>query len=251
MNLDHQRSHEPSYWKQLKQAQALAKKEAHVWKVELLRPESEIASLRSLLSADEIERADRFRFDKHRNRYTVGRAILRQLVGEYLERHPKEIQFTYNEQGKPFLKEETSLAFNLSNTQDLAVVAFTSEGRVGIDVEYRRKEVEELELVERFFSKAEVERFLKIPSEQQREIFFTIWTRKEAYLKALGGGLSIPLGSFDVEFDPAEEPKILRANDDDREAERWTLINLEPAEDYAGALLLEGKDWSIRQFERR
>ena len=251
MNPKNWQSQTSTNWKQLERAKSIKKNEAHVWRVELLRPSEEVNSLRSVLSEDEIERANRFRFDQHRNRYTVGRATLRLLIAEYLNREPREIQFTYNEQGKPFLKDEADLAFNLSNTQDLALIAITLEGRVGIDVEYRRKEVEELELVERFFSKTEVERFLKVPEEYRREAFFTIWTRKEAYIKALGGGLSIPLGSFDVEFDPEEEPKILRAYDDDKEGDRWSLYNLQPGDDYAGALLLEGKDWVIHQFERK
>lgn len=219
--------------------------ELHVWAVPLAPSPERVAELERLLAADELERAYRFRFERHRRRFIVGRGVLRRLLGAYLDADPAELTFRYGDKGKPSLDprwDAGRLSFNLSHSEELGLYGLTLERELGIDVEHLRPMPDAEQIAERFFSRSERETLRRIPGERKSAAFFNCWTRKEAYIKATGDGLSMPLDRFDVTLAPEDEPRMLRAEGDPREAERWTLYHLEPAEGYVGALIVPAQD---------
>jgi 4'-phosphopantetheinyl transferase len=214
---------------------SLSLAEIHLWSQSLAVPAVEFANL---LAPDERERAARFRFDVHRNRYIVGRGRLRQILGGYLGIDPAGIVFAVGDHGKPSLAGGGELRFNLSHTGDLAVYAVTLEREVGVDVEQIR-DLKEDGIPERFFSKSEVTALRSLPRAQQPEAFFNCWTRKEAYVKAHGHGLSIALDSFDVTLRPGDPARFLR------NAEGWSMEAFRLQPDFVGAVVAEGQDWKV------
>ncbi len=214
--------------------------EVHVWSAALDQPPEIEAMLGENLSADERARADRFHFAHDRLRYIVGRGILRRLLERYSGTAAKAIRFSYNPQGKPALTDNDGLQFNLSNSRDLALCAFVLNRRVGVDVEYRRPMDDLVSMARSSFSANEFQQFMRLPIHVQSEAFFNCWTRKEAYIKALGEGLSHPLDSFDVAFVPEAIPRFLRIARDEQAVERWSLRALSPHPDYTAALAVEG-----------
>jgi 4'-phosphopantetheinyl transferase len=201
-----------------------------------------------MLSADELARAERFRFRKDADRYTVARGLLRTILGQYLCRPPEQLRFRYGAMGKPELAADGGAfdpRFNLAHSRDLAVYAVTRGRRVGIDIEYIRAERADLRIAERFFSTREIAQLRALPLHAQREAFFACWTRKEAYLKAKGDGLALGLDRFDVSLAPGEPAALLATRDDASEAGRWSLCDLFPRAGYASALAVEGHDWRL------
>lgn len=221
--------------------------EIQVWAVSLHPSASEVDRLGRLLSPDEAARADRFRFDRHRRRYVVGRGVLRTLLGRYLDRSPTEISFRYGPNEKPYLSESgQNLEFNLSNSDDLAVVAFTRDREVGADVEKLRPLPDALDIAERFFSAGERQVLAAVPEAEREQAFFRAWTRKEAYLKAVGTGITVPLDRFDVSLAPQDPPRMLAMEGDAERGARWSLFHLEPEDGYLGAIAIEGGGWRLR-----
>ncbi len=210
----------------------------HLWIVELAPPEAEVAALRRLLSAEERERADRFRFDRHRRRFTVRRGRLRQLVSAYADLEPAAVRFDYGERGKPTLAGEPpdGLTFNLSDSKDLALYAFASGLELGVDIEVVREMSDALGISERFFANEEREALRRIEEDRRDAAFFRCWTRKEAYIKAIAKGLAEPLKNFCVAFDPPEPARFLHVGHSVREAAAWTLHHLVPASGAVAAL---------------
>jgi len=227
----------------------------HVWSVPLDPPAGEVAAARRLLAPDEAARADRFRFDRHRRRYTVGRAALRTLLGRYLGVEPRAVAFRYGRNEKPYLADGSAPAgdpplwFNLSNSAELAVVAFGTSAELGVDVEALRAMPDALAIAERFFSAAEREALAAVPAAELDRAFFRCWTRKEAYLKAVGTGITVPLHAFDVTLAPGEPARMLALDGDPGLAAAWRLHHLEPAPGYVGALAAPpppaGGDWRL------
>jgi len=221
-------------------APPLAHDEIHVWHQSLARGPAEVATLRSLLSPDELQRADRFRFDKDRNQFIVSRGTLRTLLGWYLNLSPEELRFASSAYGRPGLAAETparTLDFNVSHSGELALLAFAHGRKIGIDVEKVRRDFATSEIAERFFSTAERAALRELPHEQRHEAFFRCWTRKEAFIKALGEGLSHPLDQFDVSLAPGVPAALLATRPDVLEVRRWTLWNIQVPADYAAALV--------------
>jgi 4'-phosphopantetheinyl transferase len=212
-----------------------ARGEIHLWAIALDPPETRVRGLGELLSGDERARAERFHFDRHRRRFTVGRGALRELLGGYLDREPRGIELGYGEKGKPYLP-GGELRFNLSNSSELALVAVAAEIEVGVDLERLRPLPDALDIAERFFSLPERRVLAAVPEPGREEAFFRCWTRKEAYLKAVGDGLTVALDRFDVTLDAAGEARILALDGDPGRAARWTLVHLDPAPGYLGAL---------------
>ena len=193
------------------------------------------------LSADEWERANRFRFDKHRRQYVVGRGALRTLLAAYPGTRPEQVRFSYGAAGKPFLADPAGdLYFNLSNSDEMALVGFVRGREIGVDIEYLKPMPDCEQIAERFFSESEREVLRALPAERKEEAFFNCWTRKEAYLKAVGDGLAAPLDSFDVTLAPGEPPRMLTLKGDAERAARWYFEHLRPAQDYIGAIAIEG-----------
>jgi len=221
---------------------ALSVDEIHVWKQDLARARAEVEFFRRLLSPDELERAERFRFDTNRVEYIVTRGTLRTLLGSYLGVSPRELQFLYSEYGRPSLADGVSSAtlnFNVAHSGEVALFAFARGRQIGIDVERVRRDFGTSEVAERFFSSAERIALRQLAEDDQHEAFFRCWTRKEAFIKALGEGLSHPLDQFDVTLTPSEPATLLATRPDASEVRRWMLWDIQISDDYAAALAAE------------
>lgn len=217
----------------------------HVWCAPLDPPDEVVRRYRTLLAADEGARADRFRFEQHRRQFVVARGVLRTLLGRYLVVDPRRLEFRYGSHGKPELAgalAESGIRFNVSHSGELALYAVSRGRELGVDVEHVHAMDDALDIAERFFSAAENGVFRSLPVAAREEAFFNCWTRKEAYIKAVGEGLSFPLHAFDVSLAPGEPARLLGAVDREQAA-RWTLRELDPAPGYKAALVVEGDGW--------
>ncbi len=218
----------------------------HVWRVFLDRTPGWLEWHDELLCDDERDRACRFYFERDRRRFTVARGALRMILSGYSAQHPESIRFEYGPQGKPHLASSHSeMRFNLAHSEELALIAVARERELGIDVERIRSFSLGAQRPEDFFSPREVSTLRALSGTLAEEAFFRCWTRKEAYIKARGGGLSIPLDSFDVSLEAGEPAALLAVRGDATEASRWSMQALHPAAGYAGALVAEGKDWRV------
>jgi 4'-phosphopantetheinyl transferase len=228
---------------------SLADDEVHVWLAQLDEWESSADSFLPLLAADERDRAERYVFRKHRLRFILTRGILRTLLGRYLQQPPERLSFDYSYYGKPSLAGEQKLSplrFNVSHAHHLALYAFTFKRELGLDLEHVRADFAGEEIAERFFSAREVAGLRGLAPEERAAAFFNCWTRKEAYIKARGEGLSFPLDQFVVSLAPGEPAALLEVRGSPSECERWTLRELSPGAEYAAAVAVEGRDWRLR-----
>jgi 4'-phosphopantetheinyl transferase len=220
--------------------------EVHVWRAPLDSNDPGLARLAGTLVGDEQERARRYYFEKDRRHFIAGRGLLREILGSYLGWDPARLGFTYGAHGKPSLAEPASpLCFNVSHSAGLLLVALAWGRQVGVDVERINEELRHAEIAERFFSAHERAALAALPPALREQAFFACWTRKEAYIKARGRGLSIPLASFDVALAPGLPVALLASRDDPRQEGRWSLMELAPGPGYAGALAVEGKGWRL------
>jgi 4'-phosphopantetheinyl transferase len=237
----------------LSEVPELVPRTVHLWYADLDPPPAVVASLRPLLSPDELERAARFRFEKHRRRYVVRRGQLRRLLGSYLGRPAGDLVFDYGERGKPAVAGEGDkppherLEFNLSDSEDLTVYAVAHGAEIGVDVEILRPMPDALSISESFFSAPERETLRAVPEERRAEAFFNCWTRKEAYLKAIGEGLSEPLDSFVVTLAPGDPPRFLDFFKVEGEVAAWSLYHLRPTGNSIAALALRRVGWSFEE----
>ena len=219
---------------------SLAENVVHVWRAELTSTSTE------LLSPDEREKAAQYHFDKDRNQYTAARAILRQLIGRYERMQPEKVQFTYNTYGKPGLN-GASLRFNASHSGGLALLAFARNRNVGVDLERIRPDLAAKEIASQFFSPEEIAELRARTGEAQANAFFACWTRKEAFIKAHGSGLSLPLHKFVVSVDgPA---RLVRTDFNPEAARQWTLHDLDVGEGFAAAVAVEGEPERIERWQ--
>lgn len=226
----------------------LKKNEVHVWRVSLEVLKSDFEHLQHILADEEFERANRFYFEKERRHWVVAHAFLRILLGRYLDIDPTKLRFITNDYGKPLLiypPSSTHLHFNLSHSGELALYAFAYGRQVGIDVEYMRADVDYSELATFHFSAHERAVLGTLPETLQKEAFFLCWSRKEAYIKARGKGLSIPLDQFDVSLAPGETAALLDSREEPGRKEHWVLHALTPGVRYTGALVAEGSGWQL------
>lgn len=217
-----------------------------VWRIDVRQPPAAVQELRALLSPDEEERAARYRFDHARESFVVTRAALRTLAGSYLEVPPREVAFGYTAKGKPELP---GLTFNVSHGGDVAVAAFARSGRVGVDVEEIRPERDVRRLARRFFAPAENAALGVLDGQALVAAFYRCWTRKEAFVKAVGEGVSFDLRRFVVSVDA--EARILSIDGDAHAAASWWTADVSPGEGYAAAVVasapvaaLSVRDWT-------
>jgi 4'-phosphopantetheinyl transferase len=212
--------------------------EVHVWSVDLDGvAEAEVASS---LSADERERAGRFRFERDRRRFVVARGLLRRLVGRYLDREPASVRFGYGPRGKPSVAAGDGIRFNLSHSAGLALLAFAWRREVGVDVERLRPVPEAEDIARRYFSPWEESELRRLPGGEREAAFFRCWTRKEAFVKATGDGLSRPLDAFDVTLAPGEPARLVRVAGEAEAARRFWIEDVSPRRGFAAALAVEG-----------
>jgi 4'-phosphopantetheinyl transferase len=223
----------------------LADDEVHVWHFSLDLPDDGIASLHGMLDADEKSRAARFKFPAPRNQFIASHAFLRTALARYLHADSSELHFRTSTHGKPELA-EGDLQFTLSHTEGAAVVAIARRRAVGVDVERVRENLEPLELADRFFSRQEAEWLRAQPDSQRIPAFFACWTAKEAYIKACGGGLSIPLARFGVMPNSAHAELKLEIYGKPDESERWSMWQLDLGTGLRSALAVEGKNLTVR-----
>ncbi len=221
----------------------------HVWQARLEHFAGQSTQLLHLLSMDERARAERFIFLKDREHFIAARGLLRILLSRYLDLPPQQLSFSYSPFGKPSLDVESdrdSLRFNVSHSHGIALYAIARGREVGVDVEYVRADVAAEAIAEHFFSAREVERLRALPAEAQPLAFFHCWTRKEAFIKAMGEGLSFPLDEFDVSLSPEEPAALLGIRNDTLEAARWSLQALPVEDGYVAALATQGHDWQLK-----
>jgi 4'-phosphopantetheinyl transferase len=220
---------------------------AHIWCAELDQPQGRVKYYGSLLSADEQERAARFHFDRHRNAYTAGRGMLRVLLGRYLKQPPEDIDISYSHYGKPLLP-DNRLQFNLAHSGGLALFVFTLHDEVGVDIERERDLRDALAIAERFFSPSERAALRELPDSERVPAFFRCWTRKEAFIKAVGEGLSYPLADFDVTLAPGEPARLLSIRGSEEEARSWSLHSLDLPAGYFGAVALRNPAMQLERW---
>ena len=217
---------------------ALRDGELHIWRASL-DPQSEVLEqLRATLDSAEQERAARFHFQRDRDHFTACRGILREVLGGYMGQSPASIQFEYGAYGKPSVRTDAAMArmrFNLSHSHGVCVLAFSRDRELGIDVEAIRAEFAGEEIAERYFSPRELAELRSLPAAVRTQAFFLCWTRKEAYIKARGLGLQIPLDSFSVSLTP-DAPAVLSSVD----ASQWNLHSLEAWPNFAAAIVERG-----------
>lgn len=216
--------------------------EVHVWLLNLEAESGQLQSFWALLSSEEQERANRFRVERPKSDFILTRGTLRVLLASYLGGNPENFRFKYLAQGKPRLEVEASesslndLQFNVSHTDGLAALAFVRRLEIGVDVEKIRSDCDADKLAERFFSEGERDVLKGLSGGSLHKSFFRCWTRKEAYIKAKGGGLSIPLHEFDVSVAENQPAMLVGTRPDSSESKRWELHDLQVPEGYAGAL---------------
>lgn len=220
----------------------LAAGEVHLWKLEpvtSLQPEH----WRSLLDEEEQARAARFRFAHLTQSFIADHARLRILLGHYLAASPKALRFTKNAYGKPALVHpETNLRFNLSHTAGLSLLAVCLDHELGVDVEAIRPMEDWEAIAASHFSAAENAEMRSFAASESNDAFFRCWTRKEAFLKASGEGLSKPLGGFSISVARTTYPRLLSCDWNPAEAARWTLVSLDLGTAFAGALALHHRN---------
>jgi len=222
----------------------------HVWTLALSDLKRTLPKAPELLSSDEIERWQRFRFDEHKQRFAITRQALRVLLSSYTGTAPADTTLMFSPEGKPRLaKPASDIQFNVTHSADFAMVAIGREHALGIDLEYERQDVEINELANRFFSNYEQGTLRATPVALKRRVFFQIWTAKEALIKATGLGLSLPLNSFDVGGDPVHGYRLIATRPPFQAAEPWHLQNIPAPEEYSAALATNGKSHVLQMLE--
>ena len=242
----------PIRWKPGPKRPRVCEHDVHVWRSSLDLSGAERSELAQSLSRQEQERAERFATDKLRHRYVVGRGILRSLLGSYLGRPPGDLRIRYGEHEKPYLSGDTDeaiLQFNVSHSGDLALFAFSREREIGVDLERIRSDLGQTEIASRFFSASESARLLDLPQEQQSDYFFALWTCKEAFVKARGGGISFGLARFDVQLEPGADSAVIVSNEEAKGFAPWFAYRFDPGPGYAGALAVGERSPKISLWE--
>ena len=231
-----------------KQSLDLPENAVHIWRVPLKHSSTSKALWLEVLSADEREKAACFRFVKDRNQFVQARAALRFILSEYVRADPRTLEFSYGPQGKPALANghaDSSLRFNLSRRDGLALIAITRGREIGVDVELMRADLPIFEIADVSFSATELATLRTLPESLRVAGFYNCWTRKEAFAKARGEGLSFPLQQFDVSLTPGDPAQLLAIRDDLDEVDRWMLREIPVTENYVAALAVEGINLNV------
>jgi 4'-phosphopantetheinyl transferase len=223
----------------------LPDKELHVWRASLDLPAELLQRLAKTLSANENERAGKFLIVRTRERFVAARGMLRQLLGMYLGLDPDKIEFQYGPQGKPSLlaRHDSNVSFSVSHSQAMGLFAFCSGREVGVDIEEVKADFKGMQIASHFFSGEEIAGLAKLPPDLADEAFFQYWTGKEAYVKARGEGLSLPLRDFSIGFGNGKQ--VLR----DEVGRAWSCYALEPAPGFAGAVVAAGEGWTLKDYD--
>jgi 4'-phosphopantetheinyl transferase len=206
---------------------SLADGRIDVWPVHVAVQPCELAEFERYLDQKEVAKARLFRFEHLRQRYAVIHGLLRILLGRYLREHPTNLLFSTGPNGKPRLEPLRRIQFNISHSDDIALFGFTTGCEIGVDVEKLRPVDDFVQIARRFFSPDETNEVMSTGPEDLRPAFFRCWTRKEAYLKAVGAGLQTPLDSFRVSINPPEPARLIHVNGSPEAAATWTLESID------------------------
>jgi 4'-phosphopantetheinyl transferase len=219
--------------------------ELHVWRASLDLSSAVRERLQSRLNSEEKKRVEKLLIEKAREHFVAARGILRELLGAYLGVDAEKIAFRYGPEGKPSLSPEhnSRISFNVSHSNGMGLFVFASDREIGADIEYVKPDFRGMEIASRFFSEEESAALAKLPPQERDEAFFGCWTKKEAYVKAHGQGLSIPLRSFTVEFSKSKQ--VLA----DEAGARWSCYALEAAPGFAAAVVAAGENWTVKCWE--
>ena len=234
-------------WKKTPDTLSLSKDYIDVWLCDLKQLSGEINNFYSILAEDEHERADKLKVEDKKQQYIITRGALRQRLGLLTNIDPKDFVFEYFEHGKPVLNNDarfTDITFNVSHSNDLALIAIAQEQNIGIDIEKINHELNHQALMTRFFSEAEQTEFQTMPDANRAKAFCACWTRKEAFIKAVGDGVSYGLDNFDIAVDP--ENQIPEINLHKSSDETWSAINLPINDEYMACLVNDRNNISVR-----
>jgi 4'-phosphopantetheinyl transferase len=227
---------------------AIAAGQVHLWSARLDLPSQTLDDCLHVVSADERERAARFHFEEHRRRFVAARALLRIILGAYVKVPPHRIRFAYSPNGKPALPGD-AVHFNASHSEERAVFAIAADTPIGVDLERVRPLPDLDQIADRFFSAPESAALAALAPSHRTEAFFRCWTRKEAFVKALGDGLSYPLDRFAVSL--AEAAAVDSVEGDSAKARQWSMYSLSPAEGYVAAVAIRARDCTLQSFHFR
>jgi 4'-phosphopantetheinyl transferase len=233
---------------------ALSEDEVQLWRVDLEAVGADESRWQQVLSPDELTRASRFHFTRDRQRFVAPRALLRTILAGYLATNPDSLSFAYSKKDKPSLGPAyagSDVTFNLSHSGEVALLAFTRRRDIGVDVEQVRRDFDVEAIARRFFSEHEQKQLAALPNPERFEAFFRCWTRKEAYIKATGEGLSLPLHQFDVSLAAEDHDALLSTRPDSSEAALWSLREVPAGPGYVAALCVRGRDWHLKDWSGR
>ncbi|CAA9472171.1 MAG: 4'-phosphopantetheinyl transferase [uncultured Rubrobacteraceae bacterium] len=227
------------FWVSPPAALMLAGDEVHVWRVDVRSAYARRNDLWRVLAKDERQKATDLVFEGDRKRFVVSRGVLRVLLGRYLRAQPGSLVFGYNPYGKPFLVGAPGVRFSTSHSHDLVLLAFVRDRDIGVDVEHLRDDLGLDEIASRHFATREVATLRSLTNSSRKEAFFACWTRKEAFVKAKGRGLTLPFSRFEVTLTPGQPAMLLKVEEDIREPFRWAMQELIPGPGYAAALVVD------------
>jgi 4'-phosphopantetheinyl transferase len=234
-------------WAQSPSEYRIAQDEIHVWRANLDCDARLLRQLESTLAPDERNRAKRFHFERDRDNFVATRGLLRELLAKYIGQTPAEIEFDYSALGKPSLRThgfERPIRFNVAHSHGMALFAFAVDRHVGVDIELLRPDFGGDQVAARYFAPQEIAELRKLPASQRVEAFFLCWTRKEAYVKARGEGLQIPLDSFHVSLTPGEPVQLHSAD-----SLLWNLRSVRPGQRHVGAIVGQGTGWNLKLWD--
>lgn len=229
-------------------SQPLIGSDIHVWCASLSASPEELSGYLSLLSQDEVLRADRFYFEKDHDHFIVGRGLLRTILGSYLNQEPAQIEFVYGQFGKPAIRSgrgDKVLEFNLSHSKDLVLYILTWQRRIGVDLEYMAPMADMDNFAEQFFTPRETALINLLSGDQKADAFFKTWTCKEAFLKANGSGLTMPINQVEISLETNEVVKLNSIGSDKEHTTHWRLEILNHFPGYRAALAVEGLDGQV------
>jgi len=230
---------------------ALPEDEVQLWRVDLEALSVDESGWKEVLSSDELTRAARFHFPCDRQHFVASRGLLRKILARYLATDPKQLTFSYSKTEKPSLGRAhagSDVMFNVTHSRGIALFAFTRRREIGVDVEHVCRDSDFDAIDRHFFSMHERNQLAALPAEERVTAFFRCWTRKEAYIKATGDGLSIPLSQFDVSLAAGETNALLATRPDGSEAGRWLLQEVPGGPGCVAALCVRGQNWKLKNI---
>jgi 4'-phosphopantetheinyl transferase len=230
---------------------SLPEDEVQLWRIDLEAVGADESHWQRTLSSDELDRVSRFHFPRDRQRFVATRSVMRILLAGYLETDPAKVNFSYSKSSKPSLGPThggSNVKFNISHSGGIALLAFTRGREIGVDVEQVRSDFDVLAIARRFFSPKEQSQLADLPPEKSVDAFFRCWTRKEAYIKAIGDGLSLPLNQFDVSLESGEANALLATRPDVSEVRHWLLREVPGGPGYIAALCVRGQDCKLNDW---